>query len=70
MHKEIKDGLTDDLGEFLKCMKPGLWLALIYGVAATGYHLAYETDNTAHAEPKAEQPAPPSNYAVNRFILK
>lgn len=70
MRKQTKDELFDVLGEFGECMKPGAYLAAAFFIVAGACNLIDKTDTTAHAEPKAEQPAPPSNYAVNQLVLR
>lgn len=70
MQPETKDTLMGDIRGIAWSMKPGAYLAAAFLLGAGAYHFMNTTNSTAQAEPKAEQPAPPSNYAVNQFILK
>lgn len=70
MQPETKDTLMGDIRGIAWSMKPGAYIAAFFFAVAGANYIMNNPDNTAQAEPKAEQPAPPSNYAVNQFILK
>ena len=71
MQPGTQDDMMDDLRGIWRLVRPGVYAMTIAFIAAAGAnHLVNTGESAAHAEPKAEQPDLPSNYAVNQFILK
>ena len=70
MQPETEDTLMGAMRGMWYAFKPGAYVAAVAIAMTAAQYLLDNPKNTAHADTKAEQPAPPGNYAINQFILK
>lgn len=45
-------------------------MGAIFAAVTALNSLTSSPENTAHADTTVEQPVPPTNYAINQFVLK